>query len=308
MYEYLLELLPESVRTCRALYDYANGGYPIPVRAQNHQLRMSDLDEYRRTYDKLQFDPVEAPVADLLYSLVVNTRSAVILETGTSRGFSTSHLAAGAAVSGESHARVITIDKERLPHRFFEGSQIERLITPINDDSLTCNLGAATGGHEIDFLFLDSYHNYAHLAGEVQRFLPKLRLGGMLALHDTFYYDGLGLVVLHLMRNEALETVSLSTHRTHRNVNGGRSPGVTLFRKIAPVDAEQLRFPDLSGVADRELVNLSNSASLLAQGGGHFARHHYEAARQASLPKRGHSDPALLEPFGHAQHMRTPAC
>lgn len=76
MFEAPLQTLPESALACRALYDVASGGYHLPLREHNRRLRREDAPQFRALYPQVHYDCIEVPVADLLYSLVVNTRSA----------------------------------------------------------------------------------------------------------------------------------------------------------------------------------------------------------------------------------------
>jgi len=294
VYEHLLRTLPESTLACRALYDPESGGYWLPRRSENRQLTLAEVPSLREQHaDAAQFDCIEAPVADLLYSIVVNTRSKLLLETGTSRGFSTSHLAAAARFVDGEQARVVTLDIAPTPEPFLAHSDLAEAITAVRADSLSIDLSELLGQARFDFMFFDSLHTYEHLSGELARHLPLLKVGGLFALHDTLVYDDLGLVVLWMMASRSFEVLSLPTHRSHGE--GRRSPGLSLFRKLADVDAGELLYPSLAGVVEGERESLLRPSEVVARTGSLFRDPRY-AARDLHRGARLSTSPALLDP------------
>ncbi|HEU4457660.1 MAG TPA: class I SAM-dependent methyltransferase [Methylibium sp.] len=294
MFEHLLSALPEAARACRALYDLPTGGYHLPPRHEHRPLSMDDVPACRQQYTRVQFDCVEVPVADLLYTLVVNTASRRLLETGTSRGFSTCHLAAGARFDGGEAAQLVTIDPQPTAHPMFEGSALAGSIQPLHADSLQLDPRALVAQGEFDFMFFDSLHTYAHLSAELALYLPALKLGGLFMLHDTLVYDDLGLVVLAASASRALEVVSLATHRRHDEPS--RRPGVSVFRKIAPIAPGALRFPDLGGIVEGERKCVRQPAAIIDRSGMVFTDARYTAHRLHRDGARSDWSPALLEP------------
>lgn len=294
MFETLLEHLPEPARACRRLYDPATGGYHLPPRPEHHHITLADVPALRARHSQVQYDCIELPVADLLSSLVINTHSRLILETGTSRGFSTSHLAAAARCVHGDAAKVITLDLAPTPEPMFAGSALATSIDNIQTDSIRYDLAGKLAGEPVDFMFLDSLHSYEHLSREIERFLPLLKVGGLLALHDTFFFDGLGLVTLMLMQFDGIEALSLPTHRRHaRQV---RSPGVSLFRKMLPIGDRDLRFPRGLDTLATELVHIQDPAPIAERLGLPAMRRHYQAQRLLDLEQRTGKNLALLEP------------
>lgn len=47
----------------------------------------------------------------------------------------------------------------------------------------------ASRGYTYDFIFLDAMHTYEDVKADIARWLPRLRLGGVLALHDYGHHD-----------------------------------------------------------------------------------------------------------------------
>lgn len=295
MFERVLDELPESVRACRRLYEPETGGYHLPRRDLQEPIGLADVDRLRATHSDLQFDSIETPVADLLCSLVINTRSRLILETGTSRGFSTAHLAAAARCVHGHRARVITLDPNEVPHRFYRETPLAASIDEQRLDSLRADPMVLSGGEPFDFLFLDSMHSFDHLGQEVARYLPHLRIGGLMALHDTFYYDGLGLLTLQLMQLPGLEALSFPTHRQHSA--GRRSPGVTLFRKVAPIAVGSIRLPQTLALLTTELVRIQDPEELVSHLGLAALRAPYQAQGLLTGGPRTVTSPALLSPW-----------
>lgn len=298
MFERILDGLPEMARAARQLYDPDSGGYHLPTREDQQPFGLADVERMRAEHTKLQYDSIEAPVADLLASLVVNTRARTILETGTSRGFSTAHLAAAARAVHGDDARVITLDVEAVPHRFFEGAAAARSIDAHCVNSLSVDPAALTAGEPFDFLFLDSLHSYRHIADEVARFLPHLKVGGLFVLHDTFFFDGLGLAVLQLMQHPALEVVSLPTHRLHAPAR--RTPGVTILRKVAEVLPGSLVLPGRGPDLEREMVNLAEWPTLVNAIGSSALHPTYVAGHLPAGEARTSRSAPLLAPAGTA--------
>lgn len=296
MYEHLLKTLPESVHACRALYDTDSGGYHLPLRADNRPPRLRDVAAWRAEFRQVHYDCIEPTVADLLYALIVNTRSRLVLETGTSRGFSTCHLAAGVCFEG-AEGRVVTIDPAPAPNPFFGGTPLAQRIVPMRTDSLTLDLSTALDGERFDFMFFDSLHTYAHLSRELAHFLPLLKVGGLFALHDTLVYDDLGLVVLWMMRSGCAEVVTLPSHRRHEQKI--RSPGVTLFRKVTPVEPGQLLFPDLDDIVSGERQCVEHPERIVARTGSLFTDARYAAGDLHRAGPRNSYSPALLDPGEH---------
>lgn len=296
MFELVLDGLPEMARAARRLYDPESGGYHLPPRDEQKPFGLADLPRLLAQPTPPQYDCIEVPVADLLCSLVLNTRSRLILETGTSRGFSTSHLAAAARCVHGDAAQVISLDPAEVPNRFYLGSEAARSIQPRRVDSLTQDPRELAQGGEFDFLFLDSLHTYEHLGREIALFLPQLKLGGLMMLHDTFFYDGLGLTTLMLMQTPGLEVLSFPTHRRH--ARRLRSPGVSLFRKLAPVAPGSIVFPGELEMLRTELVSLKDPRAALPRLGMAALRPHYVAASLAQGEARGPRSAALLEPAG----------
>jgi predicted O-methyltransferase YrrM len=204
--------------------------------------------EYIRTYDPatggyadpssglpVDFASVELEVGMLWHALVMLLRPSRVLETGTYRGFSTCCIAAAMETLGTREGgdrSIITIDPQPRDHLWLGtplAAHIEYIPAKSQDAAPRVN------GREFDMLVLDSDHHYATIMRELILFEPLLVAGGTILLHDSLYFDGVGLAVRQLRANPRFETLTLDSPRTH-GVAGCRPPGVTLIRKLRSGD------------------------------------------------------------------------
>lgn len=232
----LPDRLPPLAKLFAQMYDPQSGGYIAPPRHQTKMFDEKDLVEWQEKYmSSPQYDSIELEVALFIYSLARMTNAKRVLETGCSRGFSTSFLAS--AVADNNGHSVVSIDVDSLFH-LWEGSDVAPLIKFMNGSStnLIQQVRAALNGQMFDMLFLDSLHTYTHLMAEIMLYEKHLKIGGLIVLHDTIYYDCLGPVALQLSENPRFEVITLPSPRSHSN--GSRCPGVTVATKISN-NAEQ---------------------------------------------------------------------
>ena len=234
--ERIWEVLKSAVHWCRMP--------PPPARDYSSSLPARVI-EVERTYDPASggfrlgpeghvgFADVEVEVAKLWLALVRLLKPMTILETGTHRGYSTCHLAAGvrdnAADLRVKPGHIWTIDPAPHDH-LWRGSDLETLITFVNVTSQAAF--EAMARTTFDMLVLDSDHHYSTIIAELRVFEPQLRVGGHILMHDSLYFDGVGAAVQQLKADPRFEVITLDSPRT-----GGypprRPPGVTIVRKNA---------------------------------------------------------------------------
>ena len=198
--------IPNLVRRYEQFYDHATGGY-------------YGLD------NKPNYANVEVEVGRFYYSFInmVGKNMASILETGTNTGYSTCMLAA-ALKSKNPEGIVYTIDVESLFH-FFDGDKsLSENIIFIEGYSTEVQL---PDNIEFDILVIDSDHKYGTVMSELIRFEPMLKDGGYILMHDSIFYDGVGLCVEQLYSNPRFEVITFETPRETNN----RGVGVTVVRK-----------------------------------------------------------------------------
>lgn len=212
------------------LYDPATGLWHAPGWLVE-KFDPKRVDEYRQL--KAHAAPVEREVADLYRSIVAMTKPHRILETGTNLGYSAYVLASGLLKLG-GQRQIFTIDT-REGEALFKNTEVDQIITFIKGSSLEFDL-SALGSEPFDMLVLDSDHSYGTISGEVNRFAPLLRTGGLMLFHDTMFFDGIALVVRQLMNSPAFEVLNLPTPR-HSEILP-RCPGLTIARKIAEIEED----------------------------------------------------------------------
>jgi predicted O-methyltransferase YrrM len=138
------------------------------------------VEKYHRVYGAA----VEIEVGIFLYSLVRLMKPDIVIETGTSHCHSALYLAQGLSDNRKGH--LYTIDHEKGETWRLDKAGLQCYYSDLIGDSI----GAL---HQlvpkfdccIDMAFLDSLHSYEHVRGEIEAIFPKLRKGGVIAIHDA---------------------------------------------------------------------------------------------------------------------------
>jgi predicted O-methyltransferase YrrM len=220
---------------------YKNNNAPFnetPVDHENRNIPQSVFD-YEQFYDrqyggyrdrsdkkKISYASVEVEVGRFLYSFVNMVGANYILETGTNKGYSTAMLAA-ALKNGSSNGKVYTMDISA--HRYlFQRTRLDN-IEVIIKNSLEHDFDPDI---IFDILVLDSDHSYFTVINELIKYEKCLREGGYILMHDSLFYDGVGMAVEQLMTNPRFEVITLESPRTH-GVAASRCPGMTVVKKIS---------------------------------------------------------------------------
>jgi hypothetical protein len=113
----------------------------------------------------------------------------VIAELGTRTGQSTSALLAGAAVTG---GHVYSVDLDFGPRSGVESGfdrppwwAQEAGLWSARSGSDTSDEAAEFIPAELDILFIDTSHRYQHTLDELKMYVPRVRPGGMVLMHDV---------------------------------------------------------------------------------------------------------------------------
>lgn len=214
---------PDRLKQFETLYHQFTGDWFAPLP----QVRIESFD--KTLYPETVADSVELETGHFYFNFVRLIDARLILETGVSRGYSTSCLAAGLRAIG-SEGQVYAIDPALYPH-LWEGTELEQFITWIPKFSFDCL--EELQNHEFDLLIIDSLHDYETCLWEVSHFEPLLKPGGYMLMHDSLHYDGVGAVVKQLSRNPRFELVTLPTPRGRATFHiWPRYSGLTVVRKI----------------------------------------------------------------------------
>lgn len=117
----------------------------------------------------------------LLYGLVRALQPIMILEVGTSHGYSTLHLAQACKDNGFGYVYTIEIDEGRRKDavKNIANAGLIEFILPVD------NLEATRFVDNFDFVFLDA----GHTAQELQSYLPYCKGAKTIVIHDAAYQN-----------------------------------------------------------------------------------------------------------------------
>lgn len=144
------------------------------------QIIKNTLPEHRT--EKVRTNPHEPAVMcryyRLLFEYVRVTGAKSVMETGTFRGASALHLAAG-----NPEVRVLTLDCDPNAKKLVDA------LGQKNIEAVTCNSVDAVDIVKekyapLDVLFIDSDHSYKIASGEWKAFRPFLKIGGAAFFDD----------------------------------------------------------------------------------------------------------------------------
>jgi hypothetical protein len=135
------------------------------------------LDDVPQSTPRWEGGSVFESEGQLLYALVRTIRPRVIVEVGSFRGCSTSHLALACQRNGRGV--VFAVD----PWANFSQVRPELLpfVRPVAEDILRWQPPP-----RIDFLFEDGQHTPGFTRSVLERLLPRVRGGGGVAVHDYY--------------------------------------------------------------------------------------------------------------------------
>jgi MMP 1-O-methyltransferase len=119
------------------------------------------------------------------------TGRGVIVEIGSFRGKSTTCLGLGSKAAGRG-VRVYAIDPHRrgsFPdfRQNIENADLVDVVTPIQSGSQNA---WRDFDEPIELLFIDGSHKYKRVRDDFRRWVPKVVDGGVVAMHDTTWFEG----------------------------------------------------------------------------------------------------------------------
>lgn len=140
---------------------------------------MSDLtNEYQ---DRCAQDSDMQPYMPILFATVLRYPNARVTELGTQGGNSTTALLAAAELV-EGFVWSVDINEVTAPAWFKDTGLWE--FTHAGD------MDPAVTPRPCDVLFIDTSHEYEHTLRELRKFVPSVKPGGTVLLHDTLQYWG----------------------------------------------------------------------------------------------------------------------
>lgn len=117
----------------------------------------------------------------LLYSLIRSIKPKVVVETGTHRGKTTLYLAQALEDNGEGHVYTYDPYEWGAEGNFNKFPELKKRITYKQIP------GNQVSEEEIDFVFVDGFHEAEIVREEIKVLLPRLSKNGVMVFHDCFY-------------------------------------------------------------------------------------------------------------------------
>jgi len=151
------------------------------VAAPLDKLSMPAEDDPFSWYTAARDEPIERTLYyRFLFEYAKRRRPAVMIETGTFRGHSAAHLAAG-----NPEGRVVTIDHDPEAAARVRAMNLAN-VTPVTGDSLAVFHNVRDLVPEVDLLFLDSSMKFPHAHEEREAYSTLVRPGCPILLDDIF--------------------------------------------------------------------------------------------------------------------------
>jgi O-methyltransferase len=134
----------------------------------------------------------------MLAILVIEFGLKEIVEIGTREGNSTIALLEAAKTIG-GHLFSVDVEPCRAARERVEAFGFAKSWTFKQHNALA--LTDADIPHPIDLLFIDTFHLYSQTLAELRKFLPLVRSGGWIVLHDSVSFPGVSKAVLEVLHS-----------------------------------------------------------------------------------------------------------
>lgn len=112
----------------------------------------------------------------ILMQAILDTSPKVIVETGTHRGLTTCYMGLAAQEVG---AQIFTYDPFEWGARGNFAKFVDLPITYYQKPGIECDK------ENIDFAFIDGFHEKHHVVSEIDMIIPRLSKGALVYFHDT---------------------------------------------------------------------------------------------------------------------------
>lgn len=128
-------------------------------------------------------DSVGPAAARYLHDLVLRAKPELVVEVGCCRGFSTLHLAKALRETG---GRLVSFDLDTLEASGrVRRAGLESIVSFMEGNSAVVGSSFARTAGGIDLAFIDGDHTRRGCLRDAEVFLPLLKIGGTLVLHDV---------------------------------------------------------------------------------------------------------------------------
>ncbi len=145
-----------------------------------------------REIESLRTDPaafptsIRASVAEYLKTLVEQRKPHIAVEIGCYIGFSTLHLASALEANNQGMLYSFDLDTGKAREHIARAGLSSRVHFTDGNSSVTGNEMRHILAQGIDFLFIDGDHTRRGCLRDARVFLPWLKRGGLLILHDIY--------------------------------------------------------------------------------------------------------------------------
>ena len=135
----------------------------------------------------------------LLYWLIRDLKPKTVIETGTHRGLTSLYMAH--ALYDNEYGHLTTCDPNTEWGQRGNFGKFPELLPYVTFHPI---MGKDLEVKDIDFAFIDGFHDFKDVLPELQMLIPKLNKSGVVVFHDCWYGNTDGV-------NEALEAFGLNT-------------------------------------------------------------------------------------------------
>lgn len=165
-----------------------------------------------------QYQHIHSEDVRLLVPILKKEKPKVIVEIGASYGTSSKLFA---AISKEFNGKLYSIDPNPRPEWYENLKEYSLLESTelINKASPWINWNKKI---EIDFLFIDGYHNFRNVFVDFFYWTKYVKEGGMIAFHDTKKFTSVKKAINEIINTEFLEYIDASPSKV----------GLEIYRKI----------------------------------------------------------------------------
>jgi predicted O-methyltransferase YrrM len=129
---------------------------------------------------------IAQPAAQYLYNLVVQLKPQLVVEIGCCRGFSTLHLAKGLYANGEGKLVSFDISTGEAARRLNRVGLTSYVDFVQGNSTVEGRRYFSVAEQVIDMLFIDGDHTRRGCMRDAGAFVPLLKVGGLLILHDIY--------------------------------------------------------------------------------------------------------------------------
>jgi predicted O-methyltransferase YrrM len=146
----------------------------------------------------------EPHTASFLFALARLLEARRILELGTYKGFATLHFLQ--ALDGLADSSLVTIDIKDYRSPILKQPEVQEAYTFVLGDSVKV---VPQLRQTFDLAFVDTDHTYGHCVAEVEAILGILAPAGVIVLHDSMSFPGVGRAVEHF--RDTCQSITLPT-------------------------------------------------------------------------------------------------